>query len=71
MIKGIAVSDSQTVDVQIIDQNDDVVAQLGTPITSDDTFSLPWTVPNSFDPGMYIIKASDSVNTDSFEIFIQ
>ena len=71
MIKGIAVSDSQTVDVQIIDQNDDVVAQLGTPITSDDTFSLPWTVPNGFDPGTYIIKASDSVNTDSFEIFIQ
>ena len=71
MIKGIAVSDSQTVDVQIIDQNDDVVAQLGTPITSDNTFSLPWTVPNGFDPGTYIIKASDSVNTDSFEIFIQ
>ena len=70
-IKGIAVVQTTSVDVEIIDQNGDVVAELGTPITSNNTFSLPWTVPMGFDIGTYTIKAYDSVrHSDSFEIFI-
>ena len=70
-IKGIAVVKTTSVDVEIIDQNGDVVAELGTPITSDNTFSLPWTVPMGFDIGTYTIKAHDTVqHSDSFEIFI-
>jgi len=48
-----------------------VVTSLHTPITSDATFSLPWIIPNGFDPGVYTIAVTDNVNTDSFEIFVQ
>lgn len=70
MIKGIAVSDSSRLYVKITDQNDQVVATLETPITSDSTFTLPWTIPNDFDAGIYTITVNDSVNSDSFEIVI-
>jgi len=71
MIKGIAISDVSRLEVEIINQSDQVVAELGTPITSDGTFSLPWTVPSGFDTGTYTITVTDNVNTDSFEIFVQ
>jgi len=71
MIKGIAISDVSRVEVEIINQSDQVVVELGTPITSDNTFSLPWTVPNGFDTGTYTITVTDNVNTTSFEIFVQ
>jgi len=71
MIKGIAISDVSRLEVEIINQSDQVVVELGTPITSDGTFSLPWTIPSGFDTGTYTITVFDNVNTDSFEIFVQ
>ena len=71
MIKGIAISDVSRLEVEIINQSDQVVAELGTPITSDGTFSLPWTIPSGFDTGTYTITVTDNENTDSFEIFVQ
>ena len=71
IIKGTAVSAASQLEVKIKDQSGQVVISLGTPITSDDTFFLPWTVPNGFDTGTYTITVFDNVNTDSFEIFIQ
>ena len=71
MIKGIAISDASRLEVKIINQSDQVVAELGTPITSDGTFSLPRTIPSGYDTGTYTITATDNVNTDSFEIFVQ
>ena len=70
IIKGISVSDSSRLSVKIINQSDQVVASLETPITSDDTFLLPWTIPNGFDVGTYTINVADSVSSDSFEILI-
>jgi uncharacterized DUF497 family protein len=70
MIKGIALSDNNRLYIKIINQSDQEVVSLETPITSDNTFSLPWIVPQGFDTGMYTIKASDNANSDSFEIFI-
>jgi hypothetical protein len=70
IIKGISVSDSSRLSVKIINQSDQVVASLETPITSDDTFLLPWTIPNGFDVGTYTINVADSVNSASFEILI-
>ena len=70
IIKGIAVSDSSRLYVKITDQNDQVVASLETPITNDNTFTLPWTIPSYFDAGTYTITVNDSVNVDSFEIVI-
>ena len=71
MIKGIAISDVSRLEVEIINQSDQVVVELGTPITSDGTFSLPWTIPSGFDAGTYTITVTDNKNSDSFEIFVQ
>ena len=71
MIKGIAISDVSRLEVEIINQSDQVVVELGTPITSNGTFSLPWTIPSGFDTGTYTITVTDNVNTGSFEIFVQ
>ena len=71
MIKGIAVSDASNLEIKIINESDQVVISLHTPITSDATFSLPWIVPNGFDAGTYTITVTDNENTDSFEIFVQ
>ena len=70
MIKGIAVSDTNSIIIKIFDQNDQLVVTLGTFISSD-AFSLPWTVPSGFDTGTYTIIVTDGANTASFEIFIQ
>ena len=71
MIKGIAISDVSRLEVEIINQSDQVVVELGTPITSNGTFFLPWTIPSGFDTGTYTITVTDNVNTGSFEIFVQ
>ena len=71
MIKGIAVSDASNLEIKIINESDQAVISLHTPITSDATFSLPWIVPNGFDAGTYTITVTDNINTDSFEIFVQ
>ena len=71
MIKGIAVSDASNLEIKIINESDQVVISLHTPITSDATFSLPWIIPSGFDTGTYTITVTDNENTDSFEIFIQ
>ena len=71
MIKGIAISDVSRLEIEIINQSDQVVVELGTPITSDGTFSLPWTIPSGFDAGTYTIRVTDNENTGSFEIFVQ
>jgi len=71
IIKGIAISDVSRLEVKIINQSDQVVVELGTPITSDGTFSLPWTIPSGFDTGTYTIVVTDNENTASFEIFVQ
>ena len=71
IIKGIAILDANRIEVKIIDSSGQVVVELGTPITSDDTFFLPWIVPNGFDTGIYTITITDNVYTSSFEIFVQ
>ena len=71
LIKGVGQSNSNRLAVEIIDEDDQVVVSLETPITSDGTFSLPWTIPANISTGVYTVKISDSVNSSSAEIFIQ
>ena len=71
LIKGVGQSDSNRLTVEITDEDNQVVVSLETPITSDGMFSLPWTIPTNTSTGMYTIKISDAVNSDSAEIFIQ
>jgi len=71
LIKGIGQSNSNRLTIEIIDEDDQVVTTLETPITSDGLFSLPWEIPGSISTGMYTIKISDAENSSSVEIFIQ
>jgi len=71
LIKGVGQSNSNRLTIEIIDENDQVVTALETPITSDGLFSLPWKIPGNISTGMYTIKISDAENSSSFEIFIQ
>jgi hypothetical protein len=71
LITGVGQSNSNRLTVEIIDEDDQVIVTLETPITSDGTFSLPWNIPSGFSTGMYTIKISDAENSNSAEIFIQ
>jgi hypothetical protein len=71
LIKGVGQSDSSRLAIKITDNDNQVVASLETPITSDGTFSLPWTIPANISTGVYTVTVSDAVNSNSAEIFIQ
>ena len=71
LIKGVGQSNSNRLTIEIIDQDNQVIVSLETPITSDGTFSLPWTIPVGISTGFYTITVSDAVNSSSAEIFIQ
>lgn len=70
VIKGTALSNTNRLYIEITDESDQLIIMLETPITSDNTFSLPWIIPNGFDAGTYIINVHDSVSSDKFEILI-
>ena len=71
LIKGVGQSNSNRLTVEIIDEDDQVITTLETPITSGGMFSLPWEIPGDINTGMYTVKISDAANSDSVEIFIQ
>ena len=71
VIKGVAQSDYNRLEVKITNESDEMVVSLSTPLTSSGTFYLPWTVPTNFDTGTYTITINDNINSSSFEIFIQ
>jgi len=70
VIKGIALSNTNRLYIEVTDESDQIITTLETPITSDNTFSLPWIIPNGFDAGLYIINVHDSISSDKFEILI-
>jgi len=71
LIKGVGQSNSSRLTVEIIDEDDQVIVSLETPITSSGMFSLPWNIPVDIDTGVYTITVSDAVNSSSIQIFIQ
>ena len=70
-INGVAQSNANRLHVEIINESDEVIVTLTTPLASDGTFILPWIIPMDIDAGVYTIKADDGTNSDSFEIFIE
>ena len=70
IIKGTAVSNSNRLYIEITDESDQIITKLETPITGDNTFSLPWTIPHGYDAGLYTINANDSVNNAEYEILV-
>jgi len=71
LIKGVGQSNSNRLTIEIVNENNQVIVSLETPITSNGIFSLPWNIPADVSAGMYTIKVSDAVNSSSAEIFIQ
>ena len=71
LIKGVGQSNEKRLTVEVINEDDEVVVSLETSITTDGTFSLPWSIPGDISTGTYTIKVSDAVNSSSIEIFIQ
>jgi len=71
LINGVGQSDSSRLTIAITDDDNQMIVSLETPITSDGTFSLPWTIPVGISTGFYTITVSDAVNSSSAEIFIQ
>ena len=71
MIKGVGQSDANRLAVKIINEDDQTVVSLETPITTAGSFSLPWKIPADLSTGMYTVTVSDNVNSSSAEIFIQ
>jgi hypothetical protein len=71
MIKGVGQSNSNRLTIEIIDEDDQIIISLETPITSTGSFSLPWNIPANISTGMYTITVSDADNSSSVEIFIQ
>ena len=70
IIKGIAHSNSNRLYIEITNQSDQIITTLETPITGDNTFSLPWIIPHGYDAGIYTINVSDSVNNAEYEILV-
>jgi hypothetical protein len=71
MIKGVGQSNSNRLTIEIIDEDDQIIISLETPITSTGSFSLPWNIPANISTGMYTITVSDADSSSSIEIFIQ
>ena len=71
MITGIAKSTSARLTIDITDEDGINVVKLETPITSDNAFSTPWTIPHTVESGTYTITVSDTENTESIQIFIR
>ncbi len=69
-IKGIALSNSNRLYIEITDESDQIITKLETPITGDNTFSLPWIIPQGYDAGIYTINVRDSVNNGEYEILV-
>ena len=49
----------------------DTIEELDTTLTASCGFSVPWQIPSNINTGMYTVKISDAVNSNSVEIFIE
>lgn len=60
----------QTVDLQIIGDDNKVIEELSFPASKSGEIKQPWIIPKDTEPGTYTIKASDAFNTaeSTFEI---
>ena len=60
----------QTVNLQIIGDDDKVIEELSFPASKSGEIKQPWIIPKDTEPGTYTIKASDAFNTaeSTFEI---
>ncbi|HSG84617.1 MAG TPA: biofilm-associated protein, partial [Nitrosopumilus sp.] len=61
---------SQTVEIEIIAEDGEVIQELSFPASGDGEINQPWIIPKDTEPGTYTIKVSDAYNNaeTTFEI---
>jgi hypothetical protein len=61
---------SQTVEIEIIAEDGEVIQELSFPASGDGEINQPWIIPKDTEPGTYTIKVSDAVDNaeTTFEI---
>lgn len=60
----------QTVEIEIIAEDGEIIQELSFPASGDGEINQPWVVPKDTEPGTYTIKVSDATNSaeTTFEI---
>ncbi len=61
---------AQTVEIEIIAEDGEIIQELSFPASGDGEINQPWIVPKDTEPGTYTVKVSDAVNSaeTTFEI---
>ena len=61
---------SQTVEIEIVAEDGEIIEELSFPASGDGEINQPWIVPKDTEPGTYTIKASDATHSaeTTFEI---
>ena len=61
---------SQTVEIEVIAEDGELIADFSFPASAQGEINLPWLVPQDTEPGTYTITASDAFNSveTTFEI---
>jgi len=54
---------SQTVTIEVISEDGEIIGELSFPASSQGEINLPWLVPQDTEPGIYTIKASDAFDS--------
>ncbi len=60
----------QLVDIEIVAEDDEIIAELAFPASGTGEINQPWIIPSETEPGTYTIKVSDAFNSaeTTFEI---
>ena len=61
---------SNSVEIEIIAEDEDIIESLAFPASGEGVINQPWKVPKDMEPGTYTIRASDATNSaeSTFEI---
>jgi len=54
---------SQTVTIEIIAEDGEIIEELSFTASAQGEINLPWLVPGNTEPGIYTIKASDAFDS--------
>jgi len=61
---------SQTVTIEVIAEDGEIIGELSFPASSQGEINLPWIIPKDTEPGIYTIKVSDAFDSaeTTFEV---
>ena len=62
---------AQTVQIKIIDQNENIIETLEFPASSSGEINQPWKLPKEMEPGIYTITAKDAFNVAEMTFVIE